>query len=213
MSLAPALLALGGLLLAAPTSPDAAREPPPVSRLRVTQGRLEPLSGGRQRIEEPKVRAVDATGREGLRVAELRLTYLGPSARQRALLSGEQRRQVGLKLRARDGCNVVYVMWRLAPVAGLVVSVKSNPGQSRSDDCDNHGYLTVKPEHRETVPELQTGVAHTLRAELRGTRLRVCVDGVRVWEGPLPAEAFAFDGPVGLRSDNGRFDVQLRATP
>ena len=34
-----------------------------------------------------------------------------------------------------------------------------------------------------------------------------------IWEGELPAEALTFDGPVGLRTDNGRFDVELLSTP
>jgi hypothetical protein len=40
--------------------------------------------------------------------------------------------------------------------------------------------------------------------------LRVEVDGALAWRGTLPAEAFAFDGPVGIRTDNGRFAVDLR---
>jgi len=219
----PALVAMLLLLPSAPSAsePQDTGRPPLVRRLRVTEGNLEPLPGGRLRIEEPKVRAVDraegtprtALSAQDLRVAELRFTYQGPTTRQQPLRSGEHRRQVGLKLRARDGCNVVYVMWRLAPTPGLVVSVKSNPALSRSADCGNHGYTTVKPRAREPVPDIHPGEPHTLRAELRGALLRVRVDGARVWEGALPAEAFAFDGPVGLRSDNGRFEVELRSTP
>jgi hypothetical protein len=194
-------------------------------RMKATQGKLEPVPGGRLRIEEPKVRAVVSTGegpktralmagvREEARVAELRFTYLGATREQKPLQSGELRRQVGLKLRARDGCNVVYVMWRLAPKAGLVVSMKHNPGMSRSDDCGNGGYRTVKPRSKGTVPRLEPGGSHNLRAELQGTELKVRVDGEIVWEGVLPAEALTFDGPVGLRTDNGRFDVELLSTP
>ncbi|ATB33253.1 hypothetical protein [Melittangium boletus] len=224
MKYVPTLVAVLGVLF--PSAPSAREShdtasPPLVKRLRVTEGDLEPLPGGRLRIEAPKVRAVDraeGTPRasrpgEELRVAELRFTYQGPTPRQQALRSGEMRRQVGLKLRARDGCNVVYVMWRLAPTPGLVVSVKSNPALSRSADCGNHGYKTVKPRTREPVPDIHPGAPHTLRAELQGALLRVRVDGTRVWEGALPPEAFAFDGPVGLRSDNGRFEVELRSTP
>jgi len=208
-------LVLWGLLVSArpeATQPQTPGRPEAMTRLEVTEGHLAPLSGGRLRIEEPKVRAVAATGGTP-RVVELRFTYLGPTRQQQALRSGEQRRQVGLKLRARDGCNVVYVMWRLAPAPGLVVSVKSNPGLSRSADCGNHGYATVKPTTRALLPDLQPGEPHTLRAELQGERLNVSVDGAPVWEGTLPAEALAFDGPPGLRSDNGRFEVQLRGAP
>jgi hypothetical protein len=36
-------------------------------------------------------------------------------------------------------------------------------------------------------------------------------DGVTSWQGQLPDAVFTFDGPVGVRSDNGDFDVELRA--
>ncbi|WP_257458990.1 hypothetical protein [Archangium lipolyticum] len=196
-------------------------------RMKVTQGKLEPLPDGRLVIDSPKVRAVvpsreepktralmaSTRAPEEARVAELRFTYLGATREQEPLQSGELRRQVGLKLRARDGCNVVYVMWRIEPKAGLVVSVKHNPGMRRSDDCGNSGYQTVKPRSKAPVPRLEPGDDHTLRAELEGTALTVRVDGKPVWEGTLPEEVLTFDGPVGLRSDNGRFQVELRVHP
>ncbi|WP_375773397.1 hypothetical protein NR798_21780 [Archangium gephyra] len=227
----PLLLASLLGLLAPPATPGRAMKKTPeegpltAKRMKATQGKLEPVSGGRLRIEEPKVRAVVSSS-EGpraqalaagverdTRVAELRFTYLGATREQKPLQSGELRRQVGLKLRARDGCNVVYVMWRLEPKAGLVVSMKHNPGMSRSDDCGNGGYQTVKPRSKEAVPGMEPGSSHILRAELQGAELKVQVDGRSVWEGVLPAEALTFDGPVGLRTDNGRFDVELLSTP
>ncbi|MET0403745.1 MAG: hypothetical protein ABW123_15145 [Cystobacter sp.] len=215
----------GVLTAGVPGTPREPASPPRVERLHVTEGRLSSLPGGALRIDEPRVRAVvappGASRRSvrapappgGPRVVELRFTYRGPTPQQRPLLSGESRRQVGLKLRARDGCNVVYVMWRLEPKPGLVVSVKSNPEQHRSVDCGNGGYETVKPAVSQPVPPLQPGDRHTLGARLEGARLTVRADGESVWEGELPAEALAFDGPAGLRADNGRFDVELRATP
>ncbi|HYH94856.1 MAG TPA: hypothetical protein VD972_02720, partial [Hyalangium sp.] len=104
-----------------------------------------------------------------------------------------------------------YVMWRLAPKPGLVVSVKSNPGQHTSTACGNQGYATVRPHRRKPVPPIAPGVSHVLRAELEGQRLRVRVDGTLVWEGELPPEALAFQGPIGLRTDNGRFELELFA--
>lgn len=222
-------------LLASPMPPGRAMkkpdEPLTAEQLKVTEGKLKPLPGGRLRIEDPKVRAVVSSSEgpkaQGLmsaakarpeagteaRVAELRFTYLGATAEQKPLQSGEMRRQLGLKLRAQDGCNVVYVMWRIEPKAGLVVSMKHNPGMHRSDDCGNSGYQTVKPRSKTDVPVLEPGASHILRAELEGTALKVKVDGEPVWEGTLPAEALSFDGPVGLRSDNGRFDVELLSNP
>lgn len=196
-------------------------------QVHATEGRLVPLPGGRMAIEDPKVRAV-VTSREPSRlrtlmshesapeqhqVAELRFTYLGPTREQKPLQSGALRQQIGLKLRAQDGCNVVYVMWRIAPKAGLVVSVKHNPEMHHSGDCGNGGYQSVMPRTQGAVPELKPGNTHALRAELRGAELKVQVDGREAWEGTLPAEALTFDGPVGLRSDNGRFQVELRSQP
>ena len=221
------LAVVGGLLaamsLGAVRAPAAG--PPSVERFRVTEGRLKALGRGVQRIDVPRLRAVVDAGDtpwgctwaclapERPREAQLRFVYRGPTQTERPLRSGESRRQVGLKLRARDGCNVVYVMWRLAPTPGLVVSVKSNPVQHRSRECGNGGYDTVKPARAAEVPVLEPGEEHTLRARLEGKTLVVQVDGRTAWEGTLPDEALTFDGPTGLRTDNGQFDVELRATP
>jgi hypothetical protein len=209
------LLALA-LSLLGPWGRASAREPAPreltrvpLERLRVTQGSLRPGAQGRLTVQTPKVRAVAPATTTP--VAELRLTYLGPTEIQQALASGEPRQQVGLKLRARDGCNVVYVMWRIAPRPGLVVSVKSNPDERTSSGCGNRGYQTVRPYQRRPVPEIVPGVPHTLRADWEGRALRVRVDGVLAWEGTLPPEALSLEGPVGLRTDNGRFELELLA--
>ncbi|HSP77813.1 MAG TPA: hypothetical protein VLQ93_04755, partial [Myxococcaceae bacterium] len=151
MSLRTSLLAATLGLLVTPSAPD---KPPfwrqlrsgdaetlsrvARKRIRVTLGELEPGVEGRLRITKPKVRAVVPAARA--RVAELRFTYLGATREVAPLRSGELRRQVGLKLRAQDGCNVVYVMWRIAPKAGVVVSVKHNPGKHRHAECGNGGY-------------------------------------------------------------------------
>jgi hypothetical protein len=180
------------------------------ARLHVTEGALTSADASRIRVEGARMRAV-ADGPTPA-VAELRFTYLGPTREEAPLRSGELRRQIGLKLRARDGCNLVYAMWRLAPEPGVVVQVKSNPGKTASADCGNGGYRTVKPRRAARAPVLEQGSSHALRAELRGRELRVLADGEVAWEGALPDDAFAFDGPVGLRSDNGRFELELLAT-
>ena len=119
------------------------------------------------------------------------------------------RRQIGLKLRAEDGCNLLYAMWRLAPKPGLVVSLKRNPGQHSSGDCGASGYTNHRPRRGSPAPALEPGVRHTLHAEQRGNELIVSVDGATAWQGELPAEALSLVGPSGLRSDNGRFDLEL----
>jgi hypothetical protein len=177
--------------------------------LHVTEGRLE--GGDRLRVEVSKFRAVAPTA-EGS-AAELRFTYLGRTQGVAPLRSGEMREQLGLKLRAADGCNVLYAMWRLAPSSGLVVSVKRNPGQHRSDECTNHGYRNLKPLRSAPVPQPKPGSAHVMAAALRGDRLEVRVDGAVVWDGRVPPEALELRGPPGLRSDNARFDFELAVAP
>jgi hypothetical protein len=125
------------------------------------------------------------------------------------LASGELRRQFGFKLRAANTCNVVYVMWHIEPDAKLAVSVKSNPHQVRHAECDAHGYRSLKARQQSPVPVLRTGEWHRLRASLDGEMLTVFVEKELVWQGPIGADGMAFDGPVGMRSDNGRFEVEL----
>ena len=143
------------------------------------------------------------------RTVEARLRYLGPTKEVKRLASGELRRQLGFKLRAANTCNVVYVMWHIEPDSRLAVSVKSNPGMTTHVQCDAHGYLNLKPAHQSPVPILRPGEWHRLRARLAGEELDVSLDGHAVWQGSLGAEGMAFDGPVGLRSDNGRFELEL----
>ena len=178
-----------------------------LSALDVTQGELRAGQDGQLIVDGPRMRAVlkGATPSS----AELRFTVLGPTVQQVALASGEQRQQVGLKLRALDGCNLVYVMWRITPKPGVVVNYKRNPGQRRSRECGNGGYTTVRPARRASVDAPGEGTSHTLRAVLEGATLRVWADGRLAWEGELPDEALAVDGPVGLRSDNVRVALQL----
>jgi hypothetical protein len=57
------------------------------------------------------------------------------------------------------------------------------------------------------------GSEHSLHAVLNGSSLSVDVDGAPMWEGNVGDDAMHFDGPVGLRSDNARFDFQFIAHP
>jgi len=43
--------------------------------------------------------------------------------------------------------------------------------------------------------------------------MKVFVDNLPVWEGFLGQDALAFDGPVGIRSDNVRLQMQLQSGP
>lgn len=183
----------------------------PIKRdqLCVTHGRVDSDSAGRLSISDPEVRAVS---RQGIaRTAELAFTVLGPSAETKLLGSGQMRRQFGLKLRAQNGCNLVYVIWRWEPKNELVVSVKSNPGMENHGQCGTRGYQNIVPLHSSPIPTLKIGEPHRLRATLAGNgdALEVFVDGVSVWSGALGSKALAFDGPVGIRTDNVRLVADL----
>jgi hypothetical protein len=216
----PAVAASGG--------PAPGLAPVRVQDLIVTSGQAEPVSDARSTrpaepaasadhflIRAPTFRAW--VGRESRSALELEFAYLGASESDAPLGSGELRRQIGLELRAQDSCNVLYVMWRIAPVPQLMVSVKSNPGQRQHSECHDRGYTNLAPERSGPLPVLRQGERHVLSAALlpassgSDLELEVKVDGVSLWRGVLPPAAAALSGPVGLRSDNGQFDVRLRA--
>src|SRR6202167_5345606 len=187
----------------------------PRSALCVTEGALEespgqgltadvPLS-----VNVPKMRAY--VNRFTTQTVALNFVYLGPTATESALGSGEILRQFGPKLRAQDPCNVVYAIWRVEPESRLVFSVKSNPGQPTSAECANRGYRNIKPRRSSPVPLLHPGDTHTLRAEMDADFLRVFADGTVVWEGALGADVLNLNGPVGIRSDNVRLRLRLEA--
>ena len=185
----------------------------PVSRadLCVTEGAIEQGPGQRLSVAVPKMRAyLNATTAQSV---EADFTYLGSTGNEARLGSGELRRQFGLKLRAQDACNLVYAMWRIEPESKLVVSVKSNPGQHTSAECGNRGYRNIKPARSRPVPVLRPGESHSLRAEMNGAEMKVLADNTVVWEGSAGAEGLSFEGPVGMRSDNARLQIEFRAGP
>ena len=205
------LAAFGG---AAPARADDAPPglaPAPKSRLCVTEGALESSSEGRLSIDVAKLRAVLAA--PGPQAIEARFAYLGPTTETAPLRSGAIRRQFGLKLRAADGCNLIYAMWRFAPEPALVVSVKSNPGLHTSRACGAAGYRNVAPRRDRPVEAPEIGASHSLAAVLNGEALRVLIDDKEVWEGEIGRDALAVEGPVGIRSDNVQLALELFAPP
>jgi hypothetical protein len=46
---------------------------------------------------------------------------------------------------------------------------------------------------------------------IRGTEMTVTVDGKKVWEGDAGPAAADLNGPVGIRSDNVRLTLELKA--
>jgi len=177
----------------------------------VTEGEIGTTPSGWLSVNVPKMRAY--LNAKTPPAVELRFRYQGSTGNVARLGSGELRRQLGLKLRAQDACNLVYAMWRIEPESKLVVSVKTNPGEHTSSQCSNRGYRNIKPRRSRAIPHLRPGDTHTLRAEMRGEEMRVLIDGDVVWEGEVGRDALAFDGPVGIRSDNAKLEFELRSAP
>ena len=184
----------GGAL--APVAPDA---------MCITLGEVQPLGGGRLRVTDAKVRGYGVKTAGGS--AELRFVYRGASAGVSRLGSGKVLHQLGLKLEAQDGCNVLYVMWRLE--SGVEALVKKNAGQSVHSECGNRGYRKVKPASSRPPPSLEPGSAHRLTAELVGSRLIARVDGESVLEAEVGE--LGFSGPAGFRTDNVDVELELLA--
>ncbi|MCX5743812.1 MAG: hypothetical protein NT062_15075 [Proteobacteria bacterium] len=183
-------------------------KPVPVAldQLCITKGKFGAKVESGLPIDVPTMRAI-APGTLG-DAASMTFWYRGETTDKRALATGGARRQLGLKLRAENGCNLVYVMWRLDPKPKLEVSVKRNPGMKSHEECGANGYVKVKPSDKPLpTPALRIGATHSLRAEIKGDALTAWVDDQVAWEGTLPDEARALMGPAGVRSDNLAFDL------
>jgi hypothetical protein len=102
-------------------------------------------------------------------------------------------------------------MWHVEPTPKLEVSVKYNPGQHQHAECRDRGYQFPLATWSTAPLDIRHNAArHTLHAMLTGRALRVSIDGELSWAGTLPPVALEFDGPVGVRSDNGIFALELR---
>jgi hypothetical protein len=179
----------------------------------VTNGAVSTLPDGRLAVATPSSRAVvlAATDDSAGQVAEIRFRYLGPTQTSKPLASGELRRQIGLKLRAQDTCNLIYAMWHIEPDAGVAVSVKRNTGMNTHEQCGAGGYVNFKAQNRVDLPPIRPGETHALRAELHGNELTVMADGKLTWQGTLGNQPPALDGPPGFRTDNARFEFEYYA--
>lgn len=188
----------------------------------VTRSALEVASGqvgekdGFLTITHPQVRAQELA--KTAQAARLVFTYLGPTEQVSKLASGEMRYQIGLKLRSKNTCNVLYVMWWLSDKERIAVAVKRNPGQSTHQECGDRGYNSIQPtfqEKLELLPSGKDGKQHTLEAELTKPdasryELSVKTDGRLVWKGSIEAKLLDdIDGPAGFRTDNGKFTFKL----
>jgi hypothetical protein len=190
------------------------KEPPPMkpaaksSRVSPIKAELCVTTGVAKvgaRIDKPSMRAV-AKGTDG-EAASLTFTYGGELENMKKLDSGDVRRQIGLKLRAENGCNLIYVMWRLDPKPMILAQVKRNRGQKDHKGCGSGGYKWVKAKEQHTPPALTVGAKYTLRAEIENEELQVFVDDALYWRGALPESVRDLRGPAGIRSDNLAFDL------
>ena len=182
-----------------------------IAALNVTNGQVSPLDEFTGQVRAPSMRAVgEATNPS---TVALDFTYLGPSDASSKLASGEERSQFGLKVRAANTCNVLYVMWRAdarGDAGELAVSVKSNPGATTHAECADRGYTRLRPLAKpDALPRLKLGDKHRLVAQVDHNALNVRVDGKTVWSGPLSQSALQLTGPAGVRTDNVKLDFSL----
>jgi hypothetical protein len=144
---------------AAPTTKVEAVAP---DRMCVTHGTMQD-----GQVTDPTFRAVSTTS--GGDAASLTFKMHDWPVETRALRSGDVRHQLGLKLRAADGCNLVYVMWRLDPPRpSIEVQIKKNPGAHTNDECGTDGYTRVKPSKRGKIPYASPGDAYGILPRLLG---------------------------------------------
>jgi hypothetical protein len=179
----------------------------------VTNGAVSTLPDGRLAVGTPSSRAVVRTTPESTadQVAEIRFRYLGPTPTSKPLASGELRRQIGLKLRAQDTCNLIYAMWHIEPDPRVAVSIKRNAGMDTHEQCHAGGYVIFKAQDRVELSPMRPGEAHALRAELHGNDMTVTADGKVAWQGNFGNELPPLNGPPGLRTDNARFELEYFA--
>jgi hypothetical protein len=194
-----ALFALSSIALAAPAAEAQVR----AGDFNVTDGKIQGAAGHRLQVSTKEMRATLRFTTE--QSVTVKFTYLGPTKEVVRLASGEVRSQFGIKLRAHDDCNVVYIMWHFAPDPKIAVSIKRNPGKSTHAQCLDRGYINnIKPRISDVPQPVQPNQPHVLTASMSGSDLTVTADNKLVWWGDLGPVALAFSGPVGLRSDNAR---------
>jgi hypothetical protein len=189
--------------------------------LKVTSGEVRELASGLLATKSAEMRAVSNTDKSPyLQSARLWFRYRGESESTKQLGSGLVFRQIGLKLRAQDPCNLVYVMWRQYPSNGISIKIKRNPGQHTSDECGNNGYQDVAfiPLFEDRQKDVRDHRTHVLEAKIvqennpNGTfyRLSVFQDDAPVWSDYLDSNIISeINGPSGVRSDNGDYVFNL----
>lgn len=153
-------------------------------------------------IDSPKVRTT-IPHTEGTH-ATLVYTVEGNSSIQEPLQSGEMRHQIGLKLLAQNSCNVVYVMRH---EASINISVKLNPLDTLSQECQDRGYFNIPS----TPSALIGNYQHTLEAYIdMHTLIITVIDDGRVITAQLPPNTAVLRGNIGFRSDNVKASLSIK---
>ncbi|WP_141699319.1 hypothetical protein [Candidatus Thiosymbion oneisti] len=179
--------------------------------LEITNGRdfLKETKSGFLTIDGHQSRAVEKTGQAKTTMIQFR--YRGPASSAR---NTSPSGQIGLKLRAKNGCNLLYVMWVVGPEERLKVQMKSNPGDVNHEDCGTCGYTTLVPESNANpfppISSVTDQKTHRLLAKLEPLdgndyRLIVYADWKEVWRGIIRDMPPEIEGPAGIRTDGGNF--------
>ena len=186
--------------------------------LNVTKGSVSETASGFLTITRPTVRAVEKSGKA--KSAKLRVRYRGPTSETVPLKNGSIRRQIGLKMKAMDTCNLLYVMWEIEPKEKLKVQVKRNPGKKYHKECGTDNYFKQVPyvnqdDSSHGFPSAKDQRSHILEADLfpvgeKGYDLHIYIDGKQVWQNTIPQSLLqGIDGHAGIRTDNGSFIFKL----
>ncbi len=182
------------------------------SQVCVTNGEVAKQSVGRFVIESPSSRAVVKSSDDDF--AAIEFEYLGPTSTDTPLAPGRVlRRQLGLKLHARDSCNVIYVMWNTDPTVGIQISTKINPTKSTHAQCGVKGYKLVYQSKPGEIPAIRIGEPRRLEAALKDRMLTVKIDDKNVWHGDIGADAVKSSGYSGIRTDNVRVRFKWLTAP
>ena len=176
----------------------------------VTSGKIEKAPGNRLTVNTGEVRA--SLKFQTPHSLTLKFTYLGPTAEVSRFANGGVVSQLGIRLRAQDYCNTIFVAWRFAPLQRILVSVRRNAGMTTRAECMDKGNINnIKPRVFAPLPPVRPNEPHTLTASMDGSKLTVAADGKIVWQRDLGPVVLEFNGPVGLLSDNARviFDASV----
>lgn len=169
----------------------------------VTDGKIQAAKGHRLAVTTKDMLATLKFTTE--QTATVKFTYLGPTKEVSGPGSGKVLSQFGIKLRAQNDCNLIYVIWHFAPDQKIAVSIKHNPGKRTHTQCLDRGYINnLKPRLSDSPSPVEPNQPHVLTATMSGSDLSVTADNKLVWWGNLGPVALSLKGPVGLRSDNAR---------